>query len=384
MHKESKVQIHAFCDASERANGIVIYVRVMDANGEIRCSLLSAKSRVAPIKTISIPRLELLAAVMLSEQLEAIINTCELKANSVTLWSDSMIVLYWIKKQSQDLKAFVSNRVKIIQEKTKKFQWKHIRSADNPADLVSRGLDISDFLKNQLWLHGPPWITQGEEHWPKTKLIVSPQEKNEILKECKAMKSEGKILNIYVDENKVLLFDKFQGWEKIINITAYIFRFIHNAKKNKKKNNANERISGRYLKLSERNNAKKFWIRYQQKNAFHKEIKAIQEEENMPNKSKISALRPILDKESLLRVGGRIDKANIRYDKRHQFIIPSKSRLSFLLLKHAHETTLHGGVQIMTQYLRKLYWIPKLRQEAKCYINHALNASDRLKILQSK
>lgn len=87
MHNGNKVQIHAFCDASERTYRIAIHVRVIDVNGAIRCSLLSAKSRVAPIKTISIPKLELLAAVMLSEQLDAMINTYELKANSATLWS---------------------------------------------------------------------------------------------------------------------------------------------------------------------------------------------------------------------------------------------------------------------------------------------------------
>lgn len=121
--KKTKVQIHAFCDASEKAYGTVIYVRAPNEHGNIVCSLLSAKSRVAPLKDqLSIPRLELLAAVMASEQLEAIVEACEFNAESVTLWSDSLVVLHWIKKQPLDLKAFVSNRVKIIQQKTKRFE----------------------------------------------------------------------------------------------------------------------------------------------------------------------------------------------------------------------------------------------------------------------
>lgn len=117
--KRSRVQIHAFCDASKAAYGTAIYVRIEDENKQVSCSLLSAKSRVAPLKEITIPRLELLAAVMASEQLEAIVQACEFEDAEITLWSDSMIVLGWIKKHPSDLKAFVSNRVQKIQEITK-------------------------------------------------------------------------------------------------------------------------------------------------------------------------------------------------------------------------------------------------------------------------
>lgn len=122
--KAKKMQLHAFCGASEKAYGIAIYVRTIDENGQITGSLLSAKSRVAPLKTISIPRLELLAAVMLSEQLETIIEACGFHAVEATLWSDSIVVLHWIKKQPYELKAFVANRIKSIQERTKNFKWK--------------------------------------------------------------------------------------------------------------------------------------------------------------------------------------------------------------------------------------------------------------------
>lgn len=109
-------------NTSEKAYSVVIYVRTINSNGKINCSLLSSKSRIAPIKEVSIPRLELLAAVMLSEQLEAILNACDFKANSVTLWSDSSIVLYWLKKQPHELKAFVGNRVANNSRQNKEFQ----------------------------------------------------------------------------------------------------------------------------------------------------------------------------------------------------------------------------------------------------------------------
>lgn len=237
-----QTQIHAFCDASEKAYGIGIYVRVVDEHGKIHTALISAKSKLAPIKKvkcpkddkISIPRLELLAAVMLSEQLEVILEACEFQQQSVTLWSDSIVVLHWIKKNQGELKAFVSNRVKVIQEKTKNYLWKHVCSADNPADLVSRGMDIPKFLKSEFWLEGPKWLKLPEALWPVTKLTVSPQANIEIGKECKPNIGMEKALFIADRKDNALFYDKYNDGDTVINITAYIQRLARIARKEKR------------------------------------------------------------------------------------------------------------------------------------------------------
>lgn len=362
-------QIHAFCDASEKAYGIAIYVRVLDEFGNIHCSLISAKSKVAPIKKVkcpkedkvSIPRLELLAAVMLSEQLEVILEACEFQQSSVTLWSDSIVVLHWINKQHNELKAFVSNRIKIIQEKTNRFVWKHVSSADNPADLVSRGMDIPKFLKSKFWLEGPEWLKKPETAWPLTRLSISPQAKVEIGRECKQKIGISNVFMLLCPKDNTLIYNKYDNWDTIVNVTAYVQRVFRIARKEKA-------YSGRYLFRDERKKAMELWIKFEQEKHFKKEIDCIKLGENLPGKSKIAALRPMLDENGILRVGGRIDKANIRYEKRHQYIIPQKSRLSYLLLKYAHSMNLHGGAQQMIHFLRKSFWIPKIRQEAKHYV----------------
>lgn len=363
-YSESKVEIHAFCDASGKAYGTAIYLRVID-KGKISCILLSSKSRVAPLKSISIPRLELLAAVLLSNQIEAIIEAMQFKNVSVTLYSDSICVLHWINKQRDDLKAFVANRIETIQKKTKQYVWKHVKSADNPADLVSRGMKIEDFLTSKQWLEGPKWLMQPESTWPMPKMTVSADARAEIVKECKAKAEEveDSIFKIGLDADKVPIYLKFNNWNKIVNTTAYVFRYMNNL--NKKKEN----LKGRYLFTRERNKAVEFWVKYEQRYYFKDEIKCIKANDSMPSKSKIASLRPILDKNGAVRVGGRIDKANMSYAKRHQYIIPHKSRLSYLLLKHAHETLLHGGIQAMTYLLRKSFWIPQLRNEARHFLN---------------
>lgn len=358
----NKIQIHAFCDASQKAYGTAIYVRTINENGEIRCILLSSKSKVAPLQDMTIPRLELLAALMLSEQLEAIINACEFENADVTLWSDSTIVLSWIKKQHTDLKAFVSNRIKKIQANTARFTWKHVSSCDNPADLVSRGMRIQDFLKSRLWAFGPAWLTKPEEEWPEPRLIITPEMLKEINKECKPSIPTEKLLNLRSGQDNVLISDKFQDWNKIVNVTAYVRRII-------KKYEHGARVPySRHTTGLERRQAMEFWIKFEQQAAYKKEIECIKTGDTLPPKSTIAALRPFLDVNGLLRVGGRIDKANTAYSRRHQYVIPPKSRLSYLLLANAHKQTLHGGAQTMMQFIRITFWIPKLRLEAKQYI----------------
>lgn len=120
---------------------------------------------------------------------------------------------------------------------------------------------------------------------------------------------------------------------------------------------------------------RKYGYNLNKKKAFKTEIERIKSGDKLPSKSTIASLRPILDKNNILRVGGRIDKANIAYQQRHQYIIPSKSRLSFLILKYAHDATLHGGIQIMMQFIRKKFWIPKLRAEARKYIHSCVQCA---------
>ncbi|XP_031633589.1 uncharacterized protein LOC116347212, partial [Contarinia nasturtii] len=366
-NRKNETQIHGFCDASGKAYGTGVYIRVVDENDEISCVLLSAKSRVAPLNTVSIPRLELLAAVMLSEQIEAIVEACEFQEKDITLWSDSTVVLSWIKKEPHELKAFVGNRIATIQEKTKLMKWKHIRTNDNPADLVRRGMKMQDFLKSKEWLEGPSWLKQKEALWPESKMIVTSEAKEEVMKECKKQ-CDAQTFFMTSGKDHLMLYNKFQSWDTLINVTAYVLRLCHGIMmRNIRKGNAG--MEKRFLTSDERNKAVEFRVKFEQSKTFRKEIECIKNENRLRIKSDINSLRPILDEKEILRVGGRIDKANMAYERKHQYIIPHKSRLSYLLLKHAHEATMHGGAQLMIHFLRKKFWIPKLRAEAKQYIN---------------
>lgn len=130
------INLHGFSDSSERAYGACIYLRSSDDQGLVKIRRLCAKSKVAPLKTITIPRLELCATLLLSRLVNKVIKSMKVEFHHIFLWTDSTIVLAWIKTSPNLLKTFTANRVSEIQSLTQDFEWKHVPSKENPADIV--------------------------------------------------------------------------------------------------------------------------------------------------------------------------------------------------------------------------------------------------------
>jgi len=145
------IQLHGFSDASVTAYGACLYLPVLNTNGKCITNLICSKSRVAPLKTVSIPRLELLAAVLLARLASKYPPSLHLPIKKRFFWSDSMVVLAWISSQSSKWKTFVANRVGEIHERTLIHEWSHVGTHDNPADIVSRGCCPSQIKNLELW-----------------------------------------------------------------------------------------------------------------------------------------------------------------------------------------------------------------------------------------
>ncbi|XP_055603907.1 uncharacterized protein LOC129752139 [Uranotaenia lowii] len=163
--------LHCFCDASKGGYGCSIYVVSPDLSGTLQSRLLTSKSRVASLKGHSIPRYELCAALLGSQLVENLRKTTVYTQPAI-FWSDSTIVLYWIKSPSHKWKVFVSNRIAEIQRLTKDCQWRHIPTELNPADKVSRGVLASEIVGDELWFHGPGFLTSPVEQWPDSKVLI--------------------------------------------------------------------------------------------------------------------------------------------------------------------------------------------------------------------
>uniref|UniRef100_A0A1B0D8P4 Uncharacterized protein n=1 Tax=Phlebotomus papatasi TaxID=29031 RepID=A0A1B0D8P4_PHLPP len=172
---DEEIELHCFSDASEEAYGVVIFARFKTPDGQVMINQVAAKSRVCPLKSTSIPRLELRAAALLTNLLKKIQDAVNpLKVKKV-MWTDSTIVLQWLQSHPRRWKQFVANKTSDILEVTTPQDWRYVPTSDNPADCVSRGVSPKELIHHSLWWQGPPWLKQDEEHWPQNKVII-PQD----------------------------------------------------------------------------------------------------------------------------------------------------------------------------------------------------------------
>lgn len=167
------VELHCFSDASEKAYGCCCYLRSIDNSGKVLVHLICAKSRVAPLKVISLPRLELCGALLLSRLAQTVISALKINFDNVYYYTDSTIVLAWIAMQSNKLQTFVANRVSEIQQSSQDAQWLHVSSENNPADTISRGLAPEAIQSCSLWWNGPSLLHQKEVMIPSSRGIAA-------------------------------------------------------------------------------------------------------------------------------------------------------------------------------------------------------------------
>ncbi|XP_055922955.1 uncharacterized protein LOC129953654 [Eupeodes corollae] len=159
-------ELHAFCDASLDAYAAVVYCRSVDTNGNVTVSIVAAKSRVAPIKVLSLPKLELCSALLLTKLVDKIKTSLQEANIRVFAWTDSLIVLHWLSTAPKKWSVFVANRTSEIQSSIPFKSWNHVRSVHNPADVASRGIPPSLLSSTDIWWQGPCWLKKQPTEWP--------------------------------------------------------------------------------------------------------------------------------------------------------------------------------------------------------------------------
>lgn len=360
-------QIHGFCDASKKAYAAVVYLVAENDGRPPTTSIIMAKTKVAPLKELTIPKLELNGAVLLSELAADAIKVLEMKMTDCHLWTDSTIALCWIKKQPRKRKEYVSNRVAKIQIQTKGAQWHHVPTEMNPADMASRGISPSELVNNKLWWNGPCWMKERQPKWPNEPPAISTKEIMEVEKEEKPPKVMVITMTVpLIENNQGEVLQQYSSLNKATNILGYVLRF-----KNNTRTNESERLKGP-LTNEEKLEAETIWIKHRQAVHYAKEIEACVENKPLPKNTKLLGVRPFLDHEGVMRSGTRLEKANLTYDEKHPILLPPNDWYTMLWMKHSHKKTLHGGPQLMLQYLRNKYWIPNARRLAKTIISECI------------
>ena len=262
---------------------------------------------VKPIKSVSIPRLELMAAVLGVRLAETVSEKLEIPLSQHTLWSDSMDVIYWIQGHSRRLKPFVANRVAEIRRKSDPAQRRHVPGEQNPADDATRGLDLKSLPAKSRWFQVPAFLHEGETSWPsESRLLLSDcseEDKQEL----------AKINLTFQCKRSLPLFDtqRFSSWRRLLGVTAWILRFISRSKrarhqKSQETGNRQNDSLEKVLEPEEISNAERYWVRETQRERFSEELTTLRAGGSLLRSSPLWRLSPFVDSDGILRVVGRL------------------------------------------------------------------------------
>ncbi|XP_067121310.1 uncharacterized protein [Centruroides vittatus] len=327
------LSFYIFCDASQYSYAACIYLRQPDTCN-IKWLLIQARARVAPLGSVSISRLELLACLLGVRMMNTIKGDFPLERLSTLYWTDSMNALYWIKNQ-ECWATFVMNRVNEIRSLSSPDDWNHVPGYLNPADLPSRGCNARTLAESRWW-ETLQFTSLPVEEWPRQKEmpdmeIVSSERKKSVISALDVEKAEK-------------FYENYSTYWKILRVTAWIYRFTSNLK-------------GRPLRMSGGLTVKEI------KHAELVLLKLIQREEFPKGiDNRLRKLHPVIDKEGLLRVKTLVFRSKDSEDFRLPIILPGNHYIVQKLIEWKHRELNHAGVQILMNHLREKYWILRCRK----------------------
>ena len=351
-------QFHHFSDASTIGYGQCSYIRLVDDKGQVHCSLITGKARVAPLKMVTIPRLELTAAVVSVRVSDMLRQELQYERVEEIFWTDSKVVLGYIKNDSKRFHVFVANRVQQIRDQTSPSQWRHVDTKCNLADDASRGITAKELIESSRWISGPELLWMPEDQWPQPledQDLVSLSDDPEVKKVTSCATSTQEAWNL------VESLSYFSDWHRACRAVAICLRYKQNLRElvSSKKERCAETVK-RYqrpaLTVEEVLSAKREILKAAQKDAFSREMgmlkpfqegqdrsSAQQKKRAMKATSSLYRLDPFIDHDGVLRVGGRIQQGHFTDDTKFPVILPRKGHITSLIIKYFHEKVQHQG-----------------------------------------
>ena len=355
-------ELHAFADASEKAYGAAIYIRTLQRDKTINVHLLCSKSRVAPIKTQTIPRLELCAALLAAELMTRVRSDMGHEDKATYYWSDSQIVLAWLHNHPGKLPVFIAHRVVKILRLTIADQWRHVPSKQNPADVLSRGVRARELSSCNMWWFGPIFLYQPQALWPAPFQREHSEEKKT---QTTALATQQDIDHpwIYTVPSK----NSFAHLQRVI---GYVLRFAKNTRQPKL-----SRPEHIQLSPSELDSALKLIVRQIQGSEFANDRKTLSREGFVPKNNKLSSLAPFLDEEDIIRVGGRLKASQQQPDAKHQMLLPYQDPIVKLLVEKLHKENYHCGPTALLAQVRQRFWPLKGKNLVRSVVQHCVRCT---------
>ncbi|XP_041982291.1 uncharacterized protein LOC121735510 [Aricia agestis] len=327
---------------------------------------------------IFIPRLELCGALIGAKLYCKIKKSLCLNFNKVYFWTDSTIVLGWLRMSPHLLKTFVQNRVVEINELTGDTIWRHVKGTENSADIITRGstLDTLKYDNNNNWWCGSTFLREPVAKWPifntniESLSIDLPETKPDTI-------------NLHsIQITSLIDFERFSSFIRLQRSCAYLLRFINNARVNTR-GSIGSRLTGP-LSVDELQRSLDALTRLVQQECFSEQYHELKNKiplnsnknNNKTNKllyKQISGLNIFLDKFNIIRIGGRLSNAvGFNYEKKHPVLLSNKHRFSRLLCEYEHKRLLHAGPQLLVYSMREKWWILGARNLARQVVHNCV------------
>ena len=322
------IQIHGFADASQSAYAAVVYAVIPATSRRVGMSrLLAAKTKVAPLKTITIPRLELCAAALLAKLLRHMIDKfVEVSPTAVHAWTASEIALAWLKSDPSRWKVFVANRVVEIKRTLPNVAWHHFHSDQNPADIASRGMLPAEVKESSLWWNGPTWMYSSGLWGPRPPTSIPSKD----LLEINPPGIGRTCLSFVVQHPLEDPSARFSSLLRLERVIAYCLRLRHRSIASRTSpihgGLTSDELETAFLRSV-------YWV---QRTYFAEEIRSLEAQSTTGKNSPRRKLTPFLDECGILRVGGRLKESGLPYSERHPVMLPKQCNLSILVIEWAH------------------------------------------------
>ena len=359
------MQLHVFADASSTGYGTVAYLRLSNGNGAHHVSFVAGKARLTPLKYVTIPRLELTAAVT-AVRLGCMIQREMDESLDVRYYTDSSTVLRYISNEQKRFQIFVANRVQIIRDFSQPCQWNHIISELNPADEASRGLTVNELIDSAKWIKGPTFLTEDELSWPVSKsFTLDPYLgiNNDTETVCATMLDD-------TNNTVTHLMCYFSDWYRLCRAVAVFLKLKQILLDRVRKRNTHYVERNDILVVQDIEKAELAVLQWLQEDVFPNDIKGLSPinsrissqadkqrlESRVSKSSSLYKLAPYMEN-GLLRVGGRLSRASMPDYTKHPIILPRSHHVTTLIIRQVHENLGHAGRNHVLSELRNKYWI---------------------------
>ncbi|XP_055712962.1 uncharacterized protein LOC129807608 [Phlebotomus papatasi] len=352
-YRQGRVELHIFTDASEDAYAAVAYFRFVNCM-KIHVSLVTAKAKVAPLKSASIPRLELEGAVLGCRLMQVIQGETKIEIDRKVFWTDSVVVLNWIRADSRSYKPFVGNRVGEIQEVTNPDEWKWLPTDLNVADIATRDTGNTDFSPEATWYSGPEFLYKSESEWPQQR-----------------ESSEFVAATIKHSWEPVIDSKNYMRWSHIHRVMTYVYRFQRACREKWRTNGHSQLGSSVILSATDWEGGLRYLLLHSQRESFGMSMSSESRTGelqllNVPRGSSLYKFNPAIDSCGIMRASGRLNNMPlVREDFKNPILLHADNRIVQLLLEDFHVRLGHWRADFVLAELRQRYEIIKGRATLK-------------------